>query len=184
MVKNHSRCFQFCYPEVKLNLNHYFIRDEAFMVDPIIVYEFIGLGLVISLFFSEMLGLAAGGMVDPGYMALMVHQPLRILGTIVAALITYGFIRMLSNFMLVYGRRRTVITILVGFIFGWISNQLLSFELVKYQVEFQAIGYIIPGLIAIWMEKQGVNKTICTMIIAAVLVRLILIIVHGGNLIL
>jgi len=35
-------------------------------------------GLVISLIFSETLGLAAGGMVVPGYLALMIHEPLRI----------------------------------------------------------------------------------------------------------
>lgn len=154
------------------------------MDDPIVVYEFIGLGLVLSLFFSELLGLAAGGMVVPGYMALMIHEPLRILGTIIAALATFGVLRLLSNFILIYGRRRTVITILLGFIMGWISHQLFQFDISDWRLEFQAVGFIIPGLIALWMERQGVNKTICTMIMAAILVRLILIAVHGGDLLL
>ena len=46
------------------------------------VEEAIGLGLVISLMFSETLGLAAGGMVVPGYLALLIHEPLRIIGTV------------------------------------------------------------------------------------------------------
>ena len=50
--------------------------------------EAIGLGLLISLFFSETLGLAAGGMVVPGYVALMLHHPLRILGTVGVSLAT------------------------------------------------------------------------------------------------
>jgi len=45
----------------------------------------------------------------------------------------------------------------------------------------QSIGYIIPGLIANWMERQGIFRTLFTMIIAAVLVRLILIIIAGGE---
>lgn len=151
-------------------------------MDPIITTQFIGLGLVLSLFFSEALGLAAGGMVVPGYMALMIHQPLRILGTIIASLATFGLLRLLSNFMLIYGRRRTVLTILIGFIFGWVSRQLFELSIADLQLDFQAIGYIIPGLIALWMERQGVNKTICTMIMTAVLVRLILIAFYGGDL--
>ena len=48
----------------------------------------IGLGLFISLIFSETLGVAAGGMVVPGYLALMVHDPMRIAGTIIVSLVT------------------------------------------------------------------------------------------------
>ena len=35
----------------------------------------IGIGLVVSLMFSEMFGLAAGGMVVPGYIALYLNRP-------------------------------------------------------------------------------------------------------------
>ncbi|KPJ48419.1 MAG: capsule biosynthesis protein CapC [candidate division Zixibacteria bacterium DG_27] len=144
----------------------------------------VGLGLVISLIFSETLGLAAGGMVVPGYIALMVHYPLRILGTVIVALITFWAMRFFSNFMFIYGRRRIVLVILLGFAFGWLSREFL---IIKYQgisVEMQAIGYIIPGLIANWMERQGVIPTISTMIIAAVLIRMFLMILSGGEVLL
>ena len=49
------------------------------------VEQAIGLGLAISLVFSETLGLAAGGMVVPGYLALMIHEPMRIAGTVATA---------------------------------------------------------------------------------------------------
>jgi poly-gamma-glutamate biosynthesis protein PgsC/CapC len=142
----------------------------------------VGLGLVVSLVFSETLGLAAGGMVVPGYMALMIHDPGRIAGTILVSLVTYYFIRLLSNFMFIYGRRRTVIIILVGFLFGWLSREFLMIGLPDGQtLEFQAIGYIIPGLIANWMERQGVLETITTMLVAAVVVRLLLMLFMGGR---
>ena len=142
----------------------------------------VGLGLVVSLVFSETLGLAAGGMVVPGYLALMIHDPGRIAGTILVSLLTYYSIRVFSNYMFIYGRRRTVIIIIVGFLFGWLSREFLMIGLPDGQtLEFQAIGYIIPGLIANWMERQGVLETLTTMIVAAVFVRLLLMIFTGGR---
>ncbi|MBT7311770.1 poly-gamma-glutamate biosynthesis protein PgsC, partial [bacterium] len=45
------------------------------------IYQAIGLGLVISLIFSEVMGVAAGGLIVPGYIAMYLDQPLRIVGT-------------------------------------------------------------------------------------------------------
>lgn len=148
----------------------------------ILMMQSVGLGLVVSLVFSETLGLAAGGMVVPGYLALMIHDPGRIAGTVLVALVTYYFIRLISNFMFIYGRRRTVLIIIVGFVFGWISREFLIIGLPDGEtLEFQAIGYIIPGLIANWMERQGVLETLTTMIVAAIFVRLLLMIFTGGS---
>jgi len=144
----------------------------------------IGLGLVLSLAFSEILGLAAGGMVVPGYIALMMHQPLRIVGTVIVALLTYMAIRLMSNYMFLYGRRRTVMIILVGFCFGWASRELFVITPSNFSLEFQTIGYIIPGLIANWMERQGVIQTIAMLIVAGVIVRMMLMIISGGRVIL
>ncbi len=146
-----------------------------------IVLQAIGIGLVLSLVFSETLGLAAGGMVVPGYAALMIHHPLRIVGTILVSLLTFFSMKFLSNYMFIYGRRRTVMVILLGFLFGWLSRELLVIQTSGITLELQTIGLIIPGLIANWMERQGVVKTITTLIIAAVFIRLILMIITGGE---
>jgi poly-gamma-glutamate biosynthesis protein PgsC/CapC len=144
----------------------------------------IGLGLVVSIIFSETLGLAAGGMVVPGYMAMMIHEPSRIVGTIIVALLTFAVIKILSNYMFIYGRRRTVLVILMGFLIGWLSREVFVFDISGGRsLEFQAVGFIIPGLIANWMERQGVIQTLSTMIVAAVLVRLLLMIFTGGRVI-
>jgi hypothetical protein len=71
--------------------------------------------------------------------------------------------------------------ILIGFCFGWLSRELLVIQTNAMTLELQTIGLIIPGLIANWMEKQGVIKTITTLIIAAVFIRLILMITTGGE---
>lgn len=143
----------------------------------------IGLGLLISLIFSETLGLAAGGMVVPGYIALLVHEPMRLAGTIVVSLATLWSLKLVSRYALIYGRRRIVVAVLFGFIYGALSRDFLVFHLKGTTLEFQTIGYIIPGLIANWMERQGVVQTVCVMITTAVLVRLFLMLLGGGDII-
>lgn len=148
-----------------------------------LVIESVGLGLVVSLIFSETMGLAAGGMVVPGYVALMLGTPLRLVGTIIVALLTFAVIKFLSNYMFIYGKRRTVLVILIGFAIGSLSRIFFVINIEGLSLEFQSIGFIIPGLIANWMERQGVVQTLCTMIIAAVIVRLFLIIFGGGGIV-
>jgi poly-gamma-glutamate biosynthesis protein PgsC/CapC len=79
----------------------------------------IGIGLAVSLLFSEILGVAAGGMVVPGYIALYFHKPLQLIYTLAASYITYFITKVLSTVMIIYGRRRTVLMILIGFLLGW-----------------------------------------------------------------
>jgi gamma-polyglutamate biosynthesis protein CapC len=151
------------------------------------IYQSIGLGLVVSLVFSEILGLAAGGLVVPGYIALYLDQPLRILGTLLASLVTYTSIKMLGRVILLYGRRTMVFSVLAGFLFGYLTRYILVFnDSLGLGVDtnvIQSIGYIIPGLIAYWMLRQGVVETLCTLIMASFIVRLALVVAHGGKLI-
>ncbi len=147
------------------------------------VEQSIGLGLLISLIFSETLGIAAGGMVVPGYLALMVHEPMRIAGTILVSLATLGVVKIISRYALVYGRRRIVVAVLVGFIFGAVSRDLLIFHVQGTALEFQTIGFIIPGLIANWMDRQGVVSTLSIMVTTSVVVRLLLMLLNGGDII-
>ena len=41
----------------------------------------IGLGIILSLVLSETLGVTAGGIIVPGYIALYLHQPIQVLTT-------------------------------------------------------------------------------------------------------
>src|SRR5512143_3490644 len=80
--------------------------------------EAIGLGLVISLLFFEGVGLAAGGMVVPGYIALNLHNVPSIAGTLLIAFATLALVKLVSRFTFVYGRRRLVLTVLIAFVLG------------------------------------------------------------------
>ncbi len=150
------------------------------MVDTVIQAA-VGLGVIISLLFSELLGASAGGIVVPGYIAMYLDKPYQIIGTLLVALVTWGIIRLIGTFTLLYGKRRMVLSILVGFIIGLLSRIIMIQGVTLVELQMQSIGYIVPGLIANWFERQGFIKTLSTLMIAAVLVRLILMVVFQGE---
>jgi poly-gamma-glutamate biosynthesis protein PgsC/CapC len=148
----------------------------------------IGIGLAVSLLFSEMFGLAAGGMVVPGYIALYLNRPVDIVLTLAAALVTYLAVHSLSTFIIIYGKRRTVMMIIIGYLVRGLFDQIPFYasgplvsisELSGAAAGFAVIGYVIPGLIAIWMDRQGVLETLTALITSAVVVRLVLMLVFG-----
>ncbi len=141
----------------------------------------VGLGVILSLVFSELLGASAGGIVVPGYIAMYLDKPSHIIGTIMVSLLTWGIIRIIGSFTLLFGKRRMVLSILIGFILGWATRNILFLNASILDLKLQSIGYIIPGLIANWFERQGFIKTMTVMLIAAVVVRLTLIIISGGE---
>ena len=143
----------------------------------------IGLGVLISLFFLETFGAAAGGIVVAGYVAMYLHEPITILATLSISIIVFIIVKLLGNFMFIYGRRRMVITVLLGFIIGWMARYYGIFANLSSDYSVNVIGFIIPGLIANAMERQGIVKTLSIMVIAAVIVRLLLVLIFGGEII-
>jgi poly-gamma-glutamate biosynthesis protein PgsC/CapC len=143
----------------------------------------IGLGVLISLFFLETFGAAAGGIVVAGYVAMYLHQPWTIVATMSISFAVYLIVKLLSKVMFIYGRRRMVISVLLGFILGWIARTYGLFASLPGAYTAEIIGFIIPGLIANSMAKQGIIRTLSVMFVAAILVRLILVLVFNGQII-
>lgn len=141
----------------------------------------VGVGLVISLLFTELFGLAAGGMVVPGYFALYLNRPEEVFFTLLAGVLTYTIVNGLSAVVILYGRRRTALTILVGYLIG---IGMRALPITALGVETDVIGFIIPGLIALWIARQGVVETITSILTVSVVVRLALIILVGEELML
>lgn len=139
----------------------------------------IAIGLVVSLLFSEHLGKSAGGLVVPGYLALSITRPIDIALTLLAATATYAIVRWSSSVLIIYGKRRTAAMILVGFVIGAAlraaSSQLTIGSAGFDHPGYTVIGFIIPGLIAIWCDRQGLFDTSASLLTAAVVVRLVLV---------
>ncbi len=145
-----------------------------------ILAESIALGLLLSLYLSEVLGYVAGGLVVPGYIALILTRWDLLLGTLLAAFLTLGLLKLVSRYVLVYGRRRLFLAVVIGFFFSQASQVLAQTPMGDVVLAVRAFGFIIPGLMAYWMDKQGVRATLSMLLVVTVLIRLLLILIHGG----
>jgi len=140
---------------------------------------YIGIGLVVSLLYAEVFGVAPGGIIVPGYLALGLADPLTVAITFGVSLLTFFIVRVLATVMIIYGRRRTVLMILIGFCLGSLVRVSVGAGRPVGPFEVDVIGYIIPGLIAIWMDRQGVVVTGCSALTATVITRLSSLLVLG-----
>ena len=75
-----------------------------------------------------------------------------------------------------------VLSLLVGCLLANLSRQFLTLDLAGNIVQLEAVGWVVPGLIAHWFGKQGVFKTISVLFITSVIVRLIVILIFNGEL--
>ena len=132
-----------------------------------------GIGIALGFLFFEITGLTAGGIIVPGYIALYINQPMRIVITLVISLLTFGLVNFTSQFLILFGRRRFLVMILVGFLLRTTFDSLQLY-LPETGLDLQAIGYIIPGLIANEFYRQGVWKTVMSLTIVSILVYFLL----------
>ncbi len=135
------------------------------------------LGVVFSFLFGELSGLLSGGLVGPGYLALYLDQPVRVLATLAIAGVTYLLVKLVSNYVVLFGRRRFMAMVLGGMLIGWLLGRVVSW-VPEIGQEFRAVGYIIPGLIANDSYKQGFFKTAASTLLVAGLVRLALLLIY------
>ena len=137
------------------------------------IIEALFIGLVIGFLFYEATGVSPGGVVAPGYFALFVHQPDRMLATIVVALLVWGALGLLTPRLILFGRRRLLLALLLGF-----SAKLLLEQWVipasGLELDVQAIGYLIPGLVANEMARQQLLPTLAALGSVTVIVYLVL----------
>ena len=141
----------------------------------------IGLGVVKSLILTETLGVTAGGIIVPGYIGYNMSNPLDVVLTFFISIIIVLMLKIMSDYMLIYGKRRLVFCLLLGFILGSISKSALPqliYSASAIDSDIQIIGNIIPGLIASWMDRQGIVKTTSVILISGVVVQLTLIIIE------
>jgi len=143
-----------------------------------LLYLAVGVGLLINLLSVDFLGLILGGFVVPGYLALQVTKAGHMAYLFLVALATVVIVKTLSKFMIIYGRKLLVMSVLVGYLINWSVYTLTA----AWGSEGQGIhfGLIIPGLLAYWMQRQGVFATAALSLTGAVVIRLLLVVVTGG----
>ena len=133
----------------------------------------IALSILLGFLSTELLGIFTGGLVSAGYLAFFVEQPFRIASTLALALIVYGLTRLTGRLVILYGRRRFMLTVILGILLGWLYESQ-AYYISGVSQDLRIIGYMIPGLLANDMCKQGVWRTVLMVLVCALLIRLIL----------
>jgi poly-gamma-glutamate biosynthesis protein PgsC/CapC len=136
------------------------------------VPELFLVGLVAGFLYYEWVGISPGGVVPPAYFALFLHEPGRIVVTVALALIVCGVVLVLRRHTFLYGRRRLLIVLLLGFVAKWLAEGLLAPN-VTVPFEIHAVGYIVPGLVANDMVRQRVVPTVLSLGIVTLVVGLV-----------
>jgi len=139
---------------------------------------FVAVGIIISLIYYELTHLSPGGLITPGYLALFIDQPIRILATLIVALLTYLLVNLLKKHLPIYGRRQFAVAVTLSIFIRLFVDQVFIFE--DISIAFNSIGVIIPGLIANDMIKQSVVKTLYSTTIVTVIMFLALILMNGN----
>ena len=150
-----------------------FFKDPFVLSYVEYVYLAIGLGMLVSLLFSESLGVMGGGVIVPGYFAMHLQDLVSVFMTFFIAYVAYLIIYYLSKYILIYGRRRVILSLLVAFLLGLIVRTNVNMP-----GSLDYIGFIIPGLVASWYDKQGVVRTTSVVLIQSSLVHFILMLAY------
>lgn len=132
--------------------------------------------IVLGFFFGEMTGWLTGGLVAPGYLALYIDQPLRILMTYMAALLAFFLIKLLAKITILFGRRRFMAFILAGICMGALLDAVVRL-IPPSGTDLRAIGYVVPGLIANDIWKQGLWRTLLGSLVITLATRVVLLLI-------
>lgn len=132
-------------------------------------HEIVLAGVAISLIFSELTGLSPAGLVVPGYIALCLQTPVRVVYTLAIALLSWIAAKALSRWMILYGRRRFAVLILLSFL---LNELIVGAGILPYDPGM--IGVLVPGIIANEVEKQGLVKSLLSLSIVVGLLVLVM----------
>jgi poly-gamma-glutamate biosynthesis protein PgsC/CapC len=140
------------------------------------VVELFLIGLVAGFLFYEFVGISPGGVIAPAYFALYVLQPGKIGMTLLLSLLVFLVIRLLASRFILYGRRKLLLALVLGFLFKlvldlWIQPMAIT------PFDLSSIGYIIPGLIAHEMSRQRVLPTLLSLGIVTIFTYLVALLV-------
>lgn len=140
----------------------------------------IALGLMLGFIFQELTTVVPGGLVVPGYLALYLNEPTRLIIAFAVALVSYYLVKLLGYRVPLYGQRRIIVTVLLAFVLDWGVVMATAHFAPRQLDAVEAIGHIVPGLLACNMPRNGPLVTILSSVIVAIAVYLVMLVVLGS----
>jgi gamma-polyglutamate biosynthesis protein CapC len=136
-------------------------------VGPTLSAVILSIGLLGSLICYLTTNLSPGGLVVPGWLALTVaERPQTLPVGIGATVCTYGIMKLVSQYTILYGKRLFAATVLVG-VLVQVDAFLTLADLYPGLFPNDTLDLIVPGLIAYQVGKQRVLPTLVSLISVA-----------------
>ena len=132
-------------------------------------HEIVLIGVLISLIFSELTGLSPAGLIVSGYIVLSLQTPQRVIYTLFLALAAWGIGKILGNYMILYGRRRFAVMVLLTYVLDLIVSMLGGIHYIP-----SMIGVLVPGIMSNEFERQGLFKTLVSLCVVVGILSLIM----------
>ena len=119
------------------------------------LYIALVIGLILSLIFVEKTGFTPAALIVPGYIALIVEDPIYLLLVLLISLVTYLVVTYgIAKITILDRNRKLVAMVAVGVAVMLIIDYFLP--MMSFGIyELMAIGLLVPGLIAYTVSKQG-----------------------------
>ena len=140
-----------------------------------LTFNVLVLGILVSIIFYEITHISPGGIIVPGLLTMYINEPQRIIYTIIVAIITYFIVKLISRYLIVFGKRRFALMIIISIVINLILELIISGISINL-LSISIIGYTIAGLIANEVAKQGIKRTIPSLIIVMCIIELIVLI--------
>jgi len=149
----------------------YFVSDQLARLT-------IVLGIVISTIIYKQTGKTLGGVIVCGYLALYIGQPIHIIITLAMAFFTFQIVHnYLKKRYMLNGRKLFEVEILVGLVLQvfWLTIIRLFTRTNIDLAGLYGIGFVLPGVIAHDMGRQGPLNTLSSILLGVLVVSLIVI---------
>ncbi len=137
--------------------------------------EILLLGIIVSIIFYELTDISPGGIIVPGLMVVYITQPMRIIYTLVVAVVAQLLVSLLSKKIIIFGKRRFVLHIIVSFLLHLVINLIFGLFAKDFTVvALSLVGYTVSGIIANNIHKQGAIKTVASTVIVTGFLELLI----------
>lgn len=133
--------------------------------------------VIVSMLFYERMQLTSGGAIVPAYLALFLPAPLHVAMTVAVGYLTYLAVSvLLARRMILYGRRKFEVEVLVGLALltatSVAARAIGSID--PTLVGLSGIGFVVPGVLAHDMFRQRPGRTIGALFATTAVVALVL----------
>jgi poly-gamma-glutamate biosynthesis protein PgsC/CapC len=150
---------------------------HEYLYEPDLVRIAVIAGVVISALLYERFHVTTGGAIVPGYLALFLLAPLAIAITLTTAYLTFRIVNgPIAARTILYGRRKFEFEILIGLLIISVVDGVaqLRLGLPPTVTAVYGVGFVLPGLIAHDMFRQGAAKTVGVLVAGIALVSVVL----------